>query len=198
MFTGIVERTGTVKSILPSACGRVLTIDAGPMTDGLKEGGSIAVNGCCTTAVKIAGSCFTVDLMQITLEKTNLGDLNAESPVNLERPMKLGEELSGHLVQGHVDGVGEVIKIDEEEESWVFTIKMPSDLTRYVISTGSIAMDGISLTVAYLDNDCFQVGIIPHTWNITNMHAYRVGTKVNLEVDMIGKYIEKLFPERFA
>lgn len=194
MFTGIVERTGIVKSIKSSDCGKVLTIDAGPMTKGLKEGGSIAINGCCTTALDIKESCFTCDLMQITLDKTNLGDLEEGSLVNLERPMKLGEELSGHLVQGHVDGVGAVVRIEEESDNRVITVKMPPELTKYVISTGSIAMDGISLTVAYLKDDCYQVGIIPHTWKITNMHRLRPGSKTNLEVDMIGKYIEKLFP----
>lgn len=197
MFTGIVERTGTVKDIRESAAGRVLTIDAGRMTEGLGDGGSIAVNGCCTTAINIDGPCFTADLMQITLDKTNLGDLTPGSPVNLERPMKIGEELGGHLVQGHVDGVGEVVDVMDEGENRVVTIRVPNDLVKYVISTGSIALDGISFTVAYIEDNLFRVGVIPHTWEITNISEYQPGTRVNLEVDMIGKYIEKLFPEKF-
>ena len=197
MFTGIVERMGVVAAIDELPGGRRLHIDAGDVYGKLEIGHSVSVNGCCTTVVKADGVRFSVELMEITLQKTNLGELLAGSPVNLERPLALGSELGGHLVQGHVDGVGHVVSVTPLETSHLIQIRVPADLVKYVVGTGSIAIDGVSMTVAEIEGDVLMVGVIPHTWDVTVFSGYKAGTRVNLEVDLIGKYIEKLLPERW-
>jgi riboflavin synthase len=133
--------------------------------------------------------------MEITLQKTNLGDVKAADPLNLEFPMTLGAELGGHMVQGHVDGVGEVVEVQTLEASHVARIRLPHSLTKYVVATGSVAANGVSMTVADIAGDVLTLGIIPHTWEVTNFHTFAPGVRVNIEVDLIGKYIEKLLPD---
>lgn len=197
MFTGIVERTGTVAAIDNLPGGKRLHIEAGPGYVTLEVGASVAINGCCVTAVGTNGHSFSVELMEITLQKTALGDLLAGSLVNLERPLALGGELGGHLMQGHVDGIGTVMEVTPLEASHIVRIRVPNTLGKYIVATGSIAIDGVSMTVAEINDDMLTVGVIPHTWDVTAFSTYRLGTRVNLEVDLIGKYIEKLFSERW-
>ncbi len=197
MFTGIVERKGQIAAIDELPGGRRLHIEAGDVYGKLEIGNSVSVNGCCTTVIVRDGKRFSVELMEITLDKTNLGKLNVGSPVNLERPLAMGSELGGHLVQGHVDGVGVVTDVTPLETSRLVSIRVPQDLVKYVVGTGSIAIDGVSMTVAQIREDVLTVGVIPHTWEVTVFGDYRPGTRVNLEVDLIGKYIEKLLPERW-
>jgi riboflavin synthase len=195
MFTGIVEGTGRVVGVEDRPGGRVLKIDTRDLGKGLSLGGSLSIDGCCTTAIRLDEDTFTCELMEITLEKTNLGDLMIGGLVNLERPMRLGNELGGHLVQGHVDGVGEITQVQELESSHIAVIRIPKDLVKYVVATGSVAINGVSMTVADISSDLVSIGIIPHTWEVTNFSSFRVGTRVNIEVDLIGKYIEKLLPD---
>ncbi len=194
MFTGIVEGTGTVRKIEERPGGRKLWIDIRALADGVKIGGSVSVNGCCTTVVELDKTVFATELMEVTLEKTNLGDVQIGTPVNIERPMKLGDELGGHLVQGHVDGVGEIIKVTPLESSHLVDIRVPQPLVKYVVATGSVSVNGVSMTVAEIQEDRLTLGVIPHTWDVTNFSEFRPGVRVNLEVDLVGKYIEKLLP----
>lgn len=192
MFTGIIEEVGTVAS--PGArmriqCQRVL--------EDIFEGASIAVNGVCLTAVNIQPDGFWCDLSPETLARTNLGALRDESLVNLERPAAVGDRLSGHIVQGHVDGTAEFLALNPlPDGNWWLTVRLPADLERYVIHKGSITLDGVSLTVASLDGDAVGVAIIPHTYENTVLRCYQPGTSVNVEVDLIGKYVEKLIAPR--
>jgi riboflavin synthase len=195
MFTGIVEGKGKVIDIEERPGGRMLRIDAGSLFEGMEIGSSVSVNGCCTTVVRLKDGSFFTELMEITLEKTNLGAVKVSSGVNLERPMKLGDELGGHMVQGHVDGVAEVIKVTELDSSHVVEIKLPDPLVKYVVATGSVAANGVSMTVAEISGDVMTLGIIPHTWEVTNFSEFKPGVRVNIEVDLIGKYIEKLLPD---
>ena len=198
MFTGIVDGTGPVLEITDVPGGRRLRVGLPEeMARGLTLGGSVAINGCCTTAIHCDQTSFSCDLMEVTLEKTNLGEVEVGTPLNLERPMKLGDELGGHLVQGHVDAVGTVTAVRELAASHQVEIELPPDLVRYVVATGSIAINGVSMTVARIHGHRLTVGIIPHTWQVTNFSALQPGSRVNLEVDMVGKYIEKMFPARF-
>lgn len=195
MFTGIVEGTGKVLEVEERSGGRALRVDVGDFANRLRIGGSVSLSGCCTTVVKKDERSFTTELMEITLQKTNLGDVKSGDPLNLEFPMTLGAELGGHMVQGHVDGVGEVIAVQTLEASHVARIRLPHSLTKYVVATGSVAVNGVSMTVADIQGDVFTLGIIPHTWEVTNFHAFKPGVRVNIEVDLIGKYIEKLLPD---
>jgi riboflavin synthase len=195
MFTGIVEGTGKVLHVEERSGGRALRVEVGAYADRLRIGSSVSLNGCCTTVVKKDGHSFTTELMEITLQKTNLGDVKAGDALNLELPMTLGAELGGHMVQGHVDGVGEVVDVQTLEASHVARIRLPDSLTKYVVATGSVAANGVSMTVADIAGDVLTLGIIPHTWEVTNFHAFAPGVRVNIEVDLIGKYIEKLLPD---
>lgn len=195
MFTGIVEGKGIVTRIEERPGGRKLWTDIGALAGGLKMGGSVSVNGCCTTIVELEGRIFATELMEITLQKTNLGDVIVGTPVNIERPMKMGDELGGHLVQGHVDGVGEVTKVTALESSHVVEIRVPPPLVKYVVATGSVSVNGVSMTVAEISGDRLTLGVIPHTWEVTNFGEFKPGVRVNIEVDLIGKYIEKLLPD---
>ena len=188
MFTGIVEEVGRIITMTPRlrvACEHVLADTI--------EGSSIAVNGVCLTAVRLEPGSFGADVSPETLQRTNLGDLGEGSLVNLERPVAVGERLSGHIVQGHVDATGEVVGLDPlPDGNWWWRVLVPHALGRYMIHKGSIAIDGISLTIAALEADVVSVAIIPHTYEATNLRARRVGDRVNLEVDLIAKYVEKL------
>lgn len=188
MFTGIIEELGAIKSP-----GARLTVACSKVLEDLEEGGSIAVNGVCLTALSLTADSFSADLAPETLRRTNLGDLRAGSHVNLERPVTPAARLSGHIVQGHVDGTGELLALEPlGEENWWLRIRLPAELDRYLVFKGSIAIDGISLTIAALERDELSVAIIPHTYRGTTLAGYRPGARVNLECDVLAKHVEKL------
>jgi riboflavin synthase len=188
MFTGIVSARGRVVGIRSGRLG----IAAPGITERLSVGGSIAVNGVCLTVIENAGSVFLADTVPETLRRTNLGLLEAGVEVNLELPIRLDQGLDGHLVQGHVDGTGTVVEIHEAELGRELRIVLPPELAAYVAEKGSIAVDGTSLTVAGVGDGAFSVAIIPHTLTSTIVNMYREGTVVNLEVDMVARYVERL------
>ena len=193
MFTGIIEELGTVEAVETRAAGSRLKIRCKTVLSDSSEGSSIAVNGVCLTAVDPRPDSFSADLAPETLRRSNLGALHAGSRVNLERPMSPAGRLSGHIVQGHVDGTGEFLALDQlGDDNWWLTIRVPSDLDRYLVFKGSIAIDGISLTIAALDGDKLSVTIIPHTYRSTTLAGYRPGARLNLECDVLAKHVEKL------
>jgi len=188
MFTGIVEELGRVKS-----AGTRLVIECNAVLGDASEGSSIAVNGVCLTALDLTPDSFAADLAPETLARTNLGDLLPGSRVNLERPVTLATRLSGHLVQGHVDATGELISLDElGDGNWWLKVRVPAALDRYLVHKGSIAIDGISLTIATLEDGMVGVTIIPHTFATTTIGQARVGARLNIEVDVLAKHVEKL------
>ncbi|MGD0348825.1 MAG: riboflavin synthase [Verrucomicrobiota bacterium] len=196
MFTGIVEEAGTVERIRPTAKAIELTVRTNVTGRGLKPGGSLAVNGCCLTVVKLARrgkyKLAQFDLLQETWRRTNLQFAKAGSLVNLERPLRTGDEFGGHFVTGHIDGVGKIIRWERTGPDHVLDIAAPPEVMRYVVFKGSIAVDGISLTVAGMRKKSFRIWIIPHTCKITALRERKVGDAVNLEADLLGKYLEKL------
>lgn len=194
MFTGIVEELGTVL-----AAGKRLQVGCNKVLSDAKPGCSIAVNGVCLTAVQLEENAFWMDLAPETLARTNLGDLRIGSLVNLERPLRLDERLSGHIVQGHVDGTAEFLSLAPlGDGNWWLSVRAPSELDRYLILKGSVTLDGISLTIAKLQGEDVGVAILPHTYQNTAMRVYAPGARINVEVDMLAKYVEKLFPRRDA
>jgi riboflavin synthase len=194
MFTGIIEELGTVASFEPRQTGARLGISCTTVLSDLTEGASIAVNGVCLTAVAITTDSFAADLAPETLSRSTLGCLTAGARVNLERPVTPATRLSGHIVQGHVDGTGEIQALDElGDGNWWLRLLLPSTLDRYLVHKGSIALDGISLTIATLDpGPLVGVTIIPHTFKHTTLGSARRGTRLNVEVDVLAKHIEKL------
>jgi len=193
MFTGIVEEVGEVDAFEPHATGARITIRCSTVLEDLRPGASIAVNGVCLTAVAMSGTGFSADLAPETLKRSNLGDLAARSLVNLERPLALGDRLSGHMVQGHVDGTAEFLSLDAlGDGNWWLKVRVPAGLERYMIHKGSVTLDGVSLTIAELEGRKVAVAIIPHTFQNTRMREYGPGSRINVEVDLIAKYIEKL------
>ena len=190
MFTGIIEEMGIVKSIKS----KVITIEANKIFDDLKLGDSVAVNGTCLTVSSFSNKIFNADITSETLSRTNLGDLKSGFKVNLERALTLNGRLGGHIVSGHIDGVGIVKNISKKSEDIELVIEVPTNLMKYIIEKGSVAIDGISLTVAKVDNNKnnFSVAIIPHTLKETVLYYKKVGDKVNIENDIIGKYVERL------
>ncbi len=196
MFTGIVETTGIVVDIVDLGEGRALVIEAPAVTDGLPIGGSVAVNGACLTAVEVAGTRFRVEAITETLRRTNLGLLDAGGRVNLERAMAAGGRFDGHVVQGHVDGVGSVVSIEPDGTGVRLRIATPEGLLRYIVEKGSVTVDGVSLTVAEVHPDGFDVALIPHTMEVTTFGDYATGDSVNLEVDILAKYVERLLEFR--
>jgi riboflavin synthase len=196
MFTGIVEHVGKVESLQTSAQGSRLCVQAGPLAASLAISGSIAVNGCCLTIVEIHGETFAADLSSETLRRTAFGELKRGARVNLERPLTAGKEFGGHFMQGHVDGIGRVARVDPDGTSWWLGVRLPSELLRYVAVKGSIAIDGISLTVANLASDVVEAAIIPFTYANTNLQALRPGDAVNIEADILAKYLERLLEMR--
>jgi len=192
MFTGIVEEIGELKSIKKGAKSSELTIRASKVLEDTKIGDSIMTNGVCLTVTRMTGDQFTVDVMSETLDRTSLGDKSSGSKVNLERALNLQTRLGGHMVSGHIDGTGVISQYRKDDNAVWVTIQTSPDLLRYIIEKGSIAIDGISLTVATVNDSGFQVSIIPHTAEETTLLKNTVGDKVNLEVDLIGKYVEKL------
>jgi riboflavin synthase len=196
MFTGLVEHVGTIESLERSNAGARIRVKAGPLVKGLAKSGSIAVNGCCLTAVDIAGKTFAADLSGETLRRTSLGELKPGMIVNLERPLTAAKELGGHFVQGHVDGVGRVARLEPEGANWWFGVLVPDDLARYVAMKGSIALDGISLTVAGWHDGVVSTAIIPFTYENTNLASLKMGDAVNIECDVLAKYVERLLEAR--
>jgi riboflavin synthase len=188
MFTGIIEELGKVKAVTTNT----LTVSAEKIFDDLKIGDSVAVNGVCLTAESIENMSFTANVMPETFRRTALGTLKTGSPVNLERAMLAGGRFGGHIVTGHIDGVGTITKVQKEQNAVVFTISASDNILLYVIEKGSVALDGISLTVASFDSTSFSVSIIPHTLKNTVLSVKKVGEFVNIETDIIGKYTQKL------
>jgi riboflavin synthase len=196
MFTGIVEELGSVKVLKREAGAARLTISASTVLGGTVLGDSICVNGVCLTVVGLGKSEFTADVAVETLNVTNLGDLKIGAKVNLERALQLSARIGGHLVSGHVDAVGRIRGKREEGNGWRTFIDAPETVLRYVIKKGSIAIDGISLTVADVDKSGFSIAMIPHTAKLTTLGFKSVGDSVNLESDIIGKYVERLLSGR--
>jgi riboflavin synthase len=193
MFTGIVEERGAVRAVTPNEGGARVAIQAQTVLSDATIGASIAVNGCCLTVVELGDGWWAADAVTETLDRTALGRLRVGDPVNLERPVAADGRFGGHVVQGHVDGVGELVAADAlPDGSTRMRFRMPELLTRYVVEKGSIAVDGISLTVAAVGDDAFEVAVIPHTLEVTTLGARAVGDPVNLEVDVLAKYVERL------
>jgi riboflavin synthase len=196
MFTGIVEEIGAIMSLEKTLAGTRLTILASIVMGDLKIGDSVSVNGVCLTAVSIGERDFSVEVSPETLSVTTLGSMGAGTPVNLERAMKLNERIGGHLVAGHVDGVGVIRNRQQEGNTIFFTIGAPPEILRYCVAKGSITVDGISLTINEVTDHGFSVAIIPHTAKVTTLGLKQVNDPVNLESDLIGKYVERLLQER--
>ena len=192
MFTGIIEEIGTVRRIERGARGARLTIGAETVLEGTKIGDSIATNGVCLTVTGMTADSFAADVMAETLRRSGLGALQSGSPVNLERAMPADGRFGGHIVSGHIDGTGTVAALRREDNAVWVTVHAAPALLRYIVEKGSIAIDGVSLTVAAVDTDGFSVSIIPHTGAQTILLGKRLGDTVNLECDVIGKYVEKL------
>lgn len=196
MFTGIVEEMGAVTMIEKTLAGTRMSILASTVMSDLNVGDSVSVNGTCLTVVSKGDSNFSVDVSSETLSVTTLGQLTPGAPVNLERAMKLSERIGGHLVAGHVDGVGTIRSRHQEGNAIFFTIEAPSEILRYCVAKGSVTVDGISLTINDLSDHGFSVAIIPHTARVTTLGLKQVNDTVNLESDLIGKYVERLLQER--
>ena len=196
MFTGLVEEVGRVAAVEVDGERARLVIAAPGVVDDLPLGASVAVDGVCVTATDVDAQGFAVDLMRETMRVTALGGLDAGVRVNLERAMRVGDRLGGHLVQGHVDGVGEVVGVEDVPGTRTIRIRIPTDLTRYLVRKGSLCVNGVSLTVADVDGDVVSIGLIPHTLAATNLGDLMLGSPVNLEVDVVAKYVERMLPGR--
>jgi riboflavin synthase len=204
MFTGIIQHVGSIESLERTSDGARLHVHAGPVAAGLTVSSSVAVNGCCLTVVELAGETFAADLSGETLRRTSLGELKPGAGVNLERPLSAGKELGGHFVQGHVDGVGRVARLTPDGcglylqpapnkvPSWWLGVRVPAEISRYIAMKGSIAIDGISLTVAGINGGIVEAAIIPFTYANTNLQSLAPGDAVNLETDILAKYVERL------
>ena len=193
MFTGIIEQLGHVVTLDNHQTGARLTIECPAILQDATIGASVAVNGTCLTAVELTAEHFSADLAPETLARTNLGQLCHGSPVNLERPLRANSRLDGHFVLGHVDGLAEITRLEDlGNDNWWLTVHAPHHLSRYIVSKGSLAVDGISLTVAHIEGDNVSFTVIPHTYSHTTLHAYRPGSLVNIEVDILAKHLEKL------
>ena len=192
MFTGLIEEIGEIKSIEKGTKSAKITIKAEKILEGTKLGDSIATNGVCLTVAEFNKSSFSVDVMAETIRSSNLGKLKPGSLVNLERALRVNDRLGGHIVSGHIDGVGTIIDFNKEENATLVSIGTTVDILKYIVHKGSIAIDGVSLTVAYVDENIFKVSIIPHTKDETTLLVKKIGDEVNLESDMLAKYVEKL------
>lgn len=191
MFTGIVEEIGTINTIITGIKSGKIKINASKVFEDMKLGDSISTNGVCLTVTEFNNGIFTVDVMAETMRRSNLGNLKKGDKVNLERALAAGDRLGGHIVSGHIDGVGVIREFKREDNAIWISIEPFQEILKYIVSKGSIAIDGVSLTVAYVDDMVFKVSVIPHTQDETILIKKNVGDKVNLECDMIGKYIEK-------
>lgn len=196
MFTGIVEEIGTVEGLARHASGARLSVQCSLVLSDLTIGASIAVNGCCLTAVEVRGDGFAAELSPETLLRTNLEDQHDGGPVNLERPLSLQTRLSGHIVQGHVDGTGIIESLNAVGDgNWELLVRIPDELHRYLAYKGSITIDGISLTIAAVTNGAVKIAIIPHTYTATNLPSREAGDRVNIECDVLAKHIARLLDE---
>jgi len=194
VFTGIIEGLGTIKKFDKNTKTRSaakMKVDLGKLSKGLKAGHSVAINGVCLTVTKISKNQAEFEMIGETLKKTDLGALESGDKVNIERSLKVGERMEGHFVLGHIDDIGKIIKIEKKPTEIKFWIELPNDLARYVVQKGSIAIDGISLTLVDVIKNKISVCIIPHTMKITNLGSKKIGDKVNIEIDIIGKYTTK-------
>lgn len=196
MFTGLVEELGTIVSIEEYDAGSRITIAASLVTSDAADGDSIAVNGVCLTVKDRKESSFAADVSPETLERTTLGSLIAGSRVNLERALLPTNRLGGHIVQGHVDGRGHFVSAVQDGDFWTVTIGFPSEFAKYLVYKGSVTVEGISLTVAYLNDASFDIAVIPKTWEMTNLSTLAPGDQVNLEADIIAKYVERMMEFR--
>ncbi len=196
MFTGIIEELGTVESMVPTEGGAKMIVSASLVTSDSHEGDSIAVNGVCLTALDVKKDSFSADLSQETLDRSTLGNLMPGSRVNLERAVTPSTRLGGHIVQGHVDARGEFIAAEEHGDFWTVRIGYPKDIAQYLVYKGSISVEGISLTIAKLADDHLDIAVIPKTWELTNLSALKPGDAVNLEADVIAKYVERMMAAR--
>lgn len=196
MFTGIIEHMGTVASLQASGEGGRLTIHAASVAKLLAVSNSIAVNGCCLTVVELDKENFSADLSGETLRKTSLGEWKTGTRVNLEQPLTAGKEFGGHFVLGHVDTVGRVARLEPEGENWWYGVEVPESFARYIVPQGSVSIDGISLTVARWNGRVAEIAVIPYTYKHTNVREKKIGDAVNLEGDVLGKYVERYFEAR--
>ena len=196
MFTGIIEEIGTIQRISSIPGGKKLTIGCEKILSDLKVDNSVSVNGVCLTSIKVDKNSFDCEAVGETLNKTTVSTFLVGSKVNLERAVRLNDRLGGHLVQGHVNGIGEITKIVKLGDNYLLELKIPADLKKYVVDEGSIAVDGISLTVAKIINEEVQISVIPHTWENTNLSLRNTGNKVNIETDILAKYVEKILSEK--
>lgn len=193
MFTGIIQRLGTLEKVeMQGASGRLTVRPNRPFDSPVALGDSIAINGACLTVADMGDGCFMFDVLKESFDKTNLGDKQVGDVLNMERALALGDTLGGHIVTGHVDGTGIVSKIERVDRDWKFTLSCTREMLMLMVYKGSIALDGISLTVAELLDDGFCVHIIPHTMQETDMSDFKVGTKVNLEADILGKHVQRI------
>lgn len=192
MFTGIIEELGSVRGIEERGENARIVIAARVVTEGTQHGDSIAVNGVCLTALDLQPDSFAADVSRETLLRSTLGRLRPGAPVNLERAVTPATRLGGHIVQGHVDARGRFIGVEDHGESWTVRISYPKEIARYLVFKGSVAVEGISLTIAALTDEYFEIAIIPKTWEVTNLSHLKPGDNVNIEVDILGKYIERL------
>lgn len=192
MFTGIIEEIGKIQTVRKGAASSSISVQAKKVMQDVHIGDSIAVNGVCLTVTAFSQGGFTADVMHETFNRSSLGSLQTGSPVNLERAMPSNGRFGGHIVSGHIDGTGVVSAIQKDDNAVWYTIKSAPGILRYIVEKGSVAIDGISLTVATVERDCFSISIIPHTASITTLSNRRVGDTVNLENDCIGKYVERL------
>jgi riboflavin synthase len=192
MFTGIIEELGKIQSLKKRGDGARIKVSAKIVTKDSQEGDSIAVNGVCLTALDIKPGSFAADVSGETLDKSTLGNLKIGSGVNLERAVTPSTRLGGHIVQGHVDARGEFISAKQDGDFWTVRISFPKEIGQYMVYKGSITVEGISLTIAYLTEDYFEIAVIPKTWQLTNLSALQPGDEVNLETDVIAKYVERI------
>ena len=195
MFTGIIEELGSVKSVEERGENARIVIEARVVTEGTEHGDSIAVNGVCLTALDIQPDSFAADVSRETLQRSTLGRLRPGAPVNLERAVTPTTRLGGHIVQGHVDARGQFLNVENHGDSWTLRIAYPPEIARYLVFKGSVSVEGISLTIAGLTAEYFEIAIIPKTWEVTNLSHLKPGDEVNVEVDIIGKYVEKLLSQ---
>lgn len=192
MFTGIIEELGRVRSVERRGEGARIVIEARTVTAGSNEGDSIAVNGVCLTALDLRPDSFAADCSRETLDRSTLGRLRPGSAVNLERAVTPSTRLGGHIVQGHVDARGKFLGATDQGGSWTVRIGYPAEIARYLVYKGSVSVEGISLTIAGLTNEAFEIAVIPKTWEVTNFSKLHAGDEVNLEVDIIAKYVERI------
>jgi len=192
MFTGIIEELGRVREVEKRGEDARIVIEARTVTEGSANGDSISVNGVCLTALEVKSDSFAADVSKETLFRSTLSKLQAGSAVNLERAVTPATRLGGHIVQGHVDARGKFLASESHGESWTFRIAYPKEIARYLVFKGSVAVEGISLTIANLTDDYFEIAVIPKTWEVTNFSHLKPGDEVNLEVDVIAKYVERM------